>query len=137
MIGWIQFPVILFLFKCSTTAFGFTLTALLPVLTCTISTSSMDDDFDCLLAPVTESWLSPFLFKKFDISTARTFSHVYICTRHINKDQYWFYALYYFDFTLFSSTKITSNLAITKIESMTGNYLEFRVANINYAGHQI
>jgi hypothetical protein len=33
------------------------------------------------------------------ISTAGTFSHVYVCTQHINKDQYRFYALNYFDFT--------------------------------------
>ena len=35
-------------------------------LACTISTSLMVDDFDCLLAPVTASLLSPFLFTKFD-----------------------------------------------------------------------
>jgi hypothetical protein len=33
--------------------------------------------------------------------------------------------------------KMTSNMAITKIESMTENYPEFLVANLNYAGHQI
>jgi hypothetical protein len=36
---------------------------------------------------------------------------------------------------------MTSNIAITKIESMTENYPEFLVANLNYvgglAGHQI
>jgi hypothetical protein len=47
-------------------AFGFTLTALLAGLACTILISSMDDNFDCLLIPVTASSLSPFLFKKFD-----------------------------------------------------------------------
>ena len=43
-------------------AFGLTrvLTSLLAILSSTISTSSMDDDFDCLLAPVTESSLSLF-----------------------------------------------------------------------------
>jgi hypothetical protein len=29
---------------------------------------------------------------------------------------------------------MTSNMAITKIESMTKNYPEFLVANLNYAG---
>jgi hypothetical protein len=52
-------------FSSATVAFGFILTALLAGVACTISTSSMDDDFDCLLAPVTVSLLSPFLFKKF------------------------------------------------------------------------
>jgi hypothetical protein len=42
------------------------LQALLAGLACSISTSLMDDDFDCLLASVTESLLSPFLFTKFD-----------------------------------------------------------------------
>ena len=32
---------------------------------------------------------------------------------------------------------MTSNMAITKIESMTENYPEFLVTNLNYAGHQI
>jgi hypothetical protein len=36
------------------------LTSLLAILSSTISTSSMDDDFDCLLAPVTASSLSLF-----------------------------------------------------------------------------
>jgi hypothetical protein len=58
----------------------------------------MGDDFDCLLAPVTVSLLSPFLFTQLEISTAGTFSHVYVCTQHINTDQYRFYALNYFDF---------------------------------------
>jgi hypothetical protein len=43
---------------------------------------------------------------------------------HINTDQYRFYALNYFDFTLLSSAKMT----ISKIESMTENYPEFPVA---------
>jgi hypothetical protein len=48
-------------------------------------------------------------------------------TQHINTDQYRFYALNYFDFTLLSSAKMT----ISKIESMTENYPEFPVANLN------
>ena len=71
------------------------------------------------------------------VSTAGTFSHVYVCTQHINKDQYRSYTLNYFDFTLLSSTK----MMITKIDSMTENYPEFPVTNLNYAGghagHQI
>ena len=73
------------------------------------------------------------------LSTAGTFSHVYVYTQHINKDQYQFYALNFLDFTLLSSAK----MLITKIESMTENYPEFPVANLNYmyagghAGHQI
>jgi hypothetical protein len=43
------------------------------------------------------------------ISTAATFSHVYVCTQHINKDQYRFYALNYLDFTVLSSAKMTIN----------------------------
>jgi hypothetical protein len=70
----------------------------------------------------------PFSLKSLIISTVGTFSHVYVCTRHINKDQYRFYALNYFDFTLLSSAKITFNMAITKIKSMTENYPEFRSA---------
>ena len=69
----------------------------------------MDDDFDCLLAPVTVSLLSPFLFTQLGISTAGTFSHAYVCTQHINSDQYRFYALNYFDFTFLSSAKMTIN----------------------------
>jgi hypothetical protein len=103
------------------------LQALLAGLECTISTSLMGDDFDCLLAPVTVSLLLPFLFTQLEISTAGTFSHVYVCTQHINTDQYRFYALNYFDFTLLSSAKMT----ISKIESMTENYPEFPVANLN------
>jgi hypothetical protein len=68
--------------------------------------------------------LSPFHFTQLEISTAGTFSHVYVCTQHINTDQYRFYALNYFDFTLLSSAKMT----ISKIESMTENYPEFPVA---------
>jgi hypothetical protein len=41
-----------------------------------------------------------------------------------------FYALNYLAFTLLSSAKMT----ITKIESMTENYPEFPVANLNYVG---
>jgi len=104
----------------------------------------MDDDFDCLLASVTASSLSLFLFTKFDnFNCWDIFTCLRVCahTRHINKDQYRFYTLNYFDFTLLSSAKMTSNMAITKIESMTENYPEFQVANLNYAGghagHQI
>ena len=103
------------------------LQTLLAGLECTISTSLMGNDFDCLLGPVTVSLLSPFLFTQLEISTAGTFSHVYLCTQHINTDQYRFYALNYFDFTLLSSAK----MRISKIESMTENYPEFPVANLN------
>jgi hypothetical protein len=41
------------------------------------------------------SLLLPFLFTQLEISTAGTFSHVYVCTQHINTDQYRFYALNY------------------------------------------
>jgi hypothetical protein len=34
----------------------------------------------------------PFSLKSLIMSTAGTFSHVYVCTWHINKDQYRFYA---------------------------------------------
>ena len=95
----------------------------------------MGDDFDCLLAPVTVSLLSPCLFTQLEISTAGTFSHVYVCTQPINKYQYRLYALNYVDFTLLSSAKLTSNMAITKTESRTENYPEFPVANLNSGGH--
>jgi hypothetical protein len=109
-------------------AFGFTLTALLAGMACTISTSSMDDHYLLLC-----HHYHPFSLKNLIIFTAGTFSHVYVYTRYINKDQYQFYALDYFDF----KRKITFNMAITKIESMKKNYPEFLVTNLNYAGHQI
>ena len=73
----------------------------------------------------------PFSLKSLIVSNSGTFSHVYVCTRHINKYQYRFCTLNYFDFTLFSSANMTSNMVITKIESMTENYQEFSVANLN------
>ena len=76
----------------------------------------------------------PFSLKSLIITTAGTFSLVYVCTRHINKDQYRFYALNFFDFTSLSITKMTSNMAIAKIESMTENYPDFPVTNVNYTG---
>ena len=101
---------------CCNDPFGFTLTALLAGLVCTISTSSMDEDFDCLLAPVTVSLLSPFLFKKFDNFNC---CDVFTCLRMHTAHLYRFYTLNYFDFTLLSNAKMTFNMAITKIESMT------------------
>ena len=96
----------------------------------------MDDNIDYLLAPVSVIIITLSL-QSLIISTAGTFSYVYVCTQHINKDQYRFYVLNYFDFTLLSSAK----MRITKIESGTKNYPEFLIANLNYAGghagHQI
>ena len=115
-------------FSAAMDAFGFTLTALLAGMACTISTSSMDDHYLLLC-----HHYHPFSLKNLIIFTAGTFSHVYVYTRYINKDQYQFYALDYFDF----KRKITFNMAITKIESMKENYPEFLVTNLNYAGHQI
>jgi hypothetical protein len=61
-------------------AFGFTrvLTSLLAILSSTISTSSMDDDFDCLLAPVTASSLSLFHFDNFNCKEIFTWININI-----------------------------------------------------------
>ena len=77
----------------------------------------------------------PLSLKSLIISTAGTFSHVYVRTQPINKYQYRLYALNYVDFTLLSSAKMTSSMAITKTESRTENYPEFPVANLNSGGH--
>ena len=65
-------------FSSATATFDFHFTALLAGLVCTISTLSMNDDFDCLLAPVTASSLSPFLFKKFN---SFKFWDIFTCLR--------------------------------------------------------
>ena len=75
-----------------------------------------------LLQPYSPDWRLLFRHRQCQrliISTAGTFSHVYVWTRHINKHQYRFYASNYFDFTLLSIAKMTANMTITKIWSMT------------------
>jgi hypothetical protein len=70
--------------------------------------------------------LSPFLFTQLEISTAGTFSHVYVCTQHINTDQYRFYALNYLRLVTAKSETKSRRHSGKKCQKIVAGFMTFQ-----------